>query len=362
MKRTISKEDIRFLKDLQHEMNTQDHVCQADPRFWVIAGSKKVYGVEDGFEDGFELYDQQEGDAISDGFEESIDYIKKEILPEINKEQQSEYDSYYKLEINDDTAEICCKLFENDSIEPFETECYNFSEFVEWINEQTNREFALANYRYERDSVYPNTFFISHREAKWHLERQKHNYCSDAHTYAMTALLSPEVERLWNLLQETDFEKLESLIRDRFYLVDRYHDDNVINQTSFDISEAVEYLKVLKADEEKHVDRTIYLPLRISHGLISAETVDFANWQLWANHFSYDVKMSKDTVNYWHTEKWSDDDLTACLEGLGIECSEQNIARARHTVRGIFEDKTDRNELLKQWIENEFEIEGDYYG
>lgn len=362
MKRTINKEDIRFLKDLQREMNTQDHVCQADPRFWVIAGSKKVYGVDDGYEDGFELYDQQNCETVADGFKESVYYLEKEILPEINKEQRSEYDTYYELETNDDATEIYCKLFETDSNELFVTECYNFVEFVEWINEQTNREFSLANYRYERDSVYPNTFFITHREAKRHLERQKHNYCSDAHTYAMTALLSPEVEQLWKFLQVVDFEKLESLTNDRFYLVDRYHDDNITNQTSFDISEAVEYLKTLKENEENHVEKAIYLPLRISHGLIAASTIDFTNWQLWANHYSYDVKMFEDEVNYWYTEKWSDDDITACLEELGIECSEQNIARARHAVRGIFEDKTDRNELLSQWIENEFERDGECHG
>lgn len=28
--------DRQFLKDLQYEMLTQDHVCQADSRFWVV--------------------------------------------------------------------------------------------------------------------------------------------------------------------------------------------------------------------------------------------------------------------------------------------------------------------------------------
>jgi len=35
-KRPITTEEIQFLIELQREMNTQDHVSQADPRYWVI--------------------------------------------------------------------------------------------------------------------------------------------------------------------------------------------------------------------------------------------------------------------------------------------------------------------------------------
>ena len=37
--RNITEQDIECLKQLQHEMNTQDTVCQADPRFWVVRGT-----------------------------------------------------------------------------------------------------------------------------------------------------------------------------------------------------------------------------------------------------------------------------------------------------------------------------------
>lgn len=32
----LTEEQRGFLKELQQELNTQDHVCQADPRFWVV--------------------------------------------------------------------------------------------------------------------------------------------------------------------------------------------------------------------------------------------------------------------------------------------------------------------------------------
>ena len=36
----LTDEQRSFLKGLQEELNTQDHVCQADPRFWVVMCSE----------------------------------------------------------------------------------------------------------------------------------------------------------------------------------------------------------------------------------------------------------------------------------------------------------------------------------
>lgn len=54
----LSSEDIQFLKDLSYELNTQDHVGQANPRFWVIMDTKKVYGYDKEYRgyDGMKLY------------------------------------------------------------------------------------------------------------------------------------------------------------------------------------------------------------------------------------------------------------------------------------------------------------------
>ena len=47
-KRRFTAEDIEFLKDLQKEMNEQDHFGQADPRYWVIEETERQYGNENG--------------------------------------------------------------------------------------------------------------------------------------------------------------------------------------------------------------------------------------------------------------------------------------------------------------------------
>ena len=43
----MKKEDIEFLKKLSETMRTQEHDCQAAPRFWVVAQSIKEYVGED---------------------------------------------------------------------------------------------------------------------------------------------------------------------------------------------------------------------------------------------------------------------------------------------------------------------------
>jgi hypothetical protein len=120
-KHEITGEELEFLYNLQKEMNTQDHVSQADPRFWVIKGSEKLHRVECE-EDGIELYDEYEA-------------IPYKIIPKI----------------------------------------------------------------------YEDTMFLTQKAAEEHLRGNSHHYSEDAHTYAMTAWRSPDVDKLWKILQTVDF-------------------------------------------------------------------------------------------------------------------------------------------------------------
>lgn len=71
-KHEITKEEILFLKELQKEMNTQDTVCQADPRFWVIEGSERVYtGAE--YANNSCMIASDDGTVIADTLEEAIE-------------------------------------------------------------------------------------------------------------------------------------------------------------------------------------------------------------------------------------------------------------------------------------------------
>lgn len=102
--RNLSNQDIEFLKNLQHEMLTQDKVCQASPIFWVVA-------------------------------------------------------QYEKIPTSEHT-------------------------------------------------IQRNTFFLTLRECKEHIQRNHYHYNKTVHSYAMTAWRSPQVEKLYEILENVDFSKL----------------------------------------------------------------------------------------------------------------------------------------------------------
>lgn len=54
----------------------------------------------------------------------------------------------------------------------------------------------------------------------------------------------------------------------------------------------------------------------------------------------------------WYTERWYDEDLAAAMTEAGIPVTQENLNKARDACRTIFDDKTERNEILKSAIEN----------
>lgn len=51
--------------------------------------------------------------------------------------------------------------------------------------------------------------FLTKAEAKRHIRLNKHHYTSEAHTYAMTALRAPKVERLLKILETFDWDSIK---------------------------------------------------------------------------------------------------------------------------------------------------------
>lgn len=59
------------------------------------------------------------------------------------------------------------------------------------------------------ERVVPDTFFLTLRECREYISRNRHNLFDDPHPYAMTAVRSPQVERLWKVLQATDWQSAD---------------------------------------------------------------------------------------------------------------------------------------------------------
>ena len=202
----LTKEDIDFLIELQHEMLTQDHVGQSAPRFWVVEGTKRVFCGEEYGTDGEVLY--QDVDECADGIDDAVTYFldnydmtlaEKEIVTITKDEFCNEYIVKHVVQHENDE-----EVLELESVTTI-SELIDTLESMEVIPENV---YESGYYRLE-PCIYPNTMFLTNRSCKKHIEANHYHYSSDAHSYAMTAWRSPEVERLFNILDKINWHLMK---------------------------------------------------------------------------------------------------------------------------------------------------------
>ena len=193
-KHLITEEELDFLIGLQQELNTQDTVSQADPRFWVVAGTQKVcVGKE--YAEGEQLI--HDVDVVADELAGAVQYFQ-EILEE-------EADDY---------AEKGIKIL-------IEKENYSFESYrVAKID--TSVDVNAEGYHDQDEIIMEQNvisgideLFITNKSCKQHIEVNYYHYSEDAHSYAMTAWRSPEVSYLWDILQKVDWKAMKEAAHDR---------------------------------------------------------------------------------------------------------------------------------------------------
>ena len=169
------KEAIQFLKELQQELKTQDVDCQAAPRFWVV-GDYKWVEANEGNAERYSVYLPNAAES----------YPVKDYIENAKEDGEFSVDQLKKLD-----------------------ECNNdYGEILEWIQKYEDEGaelFPEKKVHIKKD----NTFFITKEEAKKHIKANSHHYTSEAHTYAMTAWRAAKVAKLWEILQEFDWESVE---------------------------------------------------------------------------------------------------------------------------------------------------------
>lgn len=185
VKRPLTQGDIDFLKDLQHEMNTQDTVGQRDPRYWVILETKRVMNLEDGEE---LLIDNQTGEEF-EGMENAVAFINKVAEDHCSDGRAELAESGMYIDIYED----------GENTETF----FDLVEAVDWLSEH-GQDVRIVHYEDEQ-RVNWGPLFLTHRDADRHLSKNDYHYAPDAHAFAMTAWRDPTIERLWRILQETDW-------------------------------------------------------------------------------------------------------------------------------------------------------------
>lgn len=171
------QEDIRFLKELQRELKTQETDCQASPRFWVV-GDYKMIPCPDGFHDEYHVYSSNKECSIE--INELLKEITNDNLAELSEEARGLFE------------EIGCEVTA-----------------IEWLRKYWSEDAELVPVKKEH-FICPNTMFITKAEAKEHIRRNHYHYSSEAHTYAMTAWRSPKVEKLLKILETLDWADIET--------------------------------------------------------------------------------------------------------------------------------------------------------
>lgn len=191
----LSKEDFDFLIELQHEMLTQDHTSQAAPRFWTIATDKhQELGTIDCF-DGTSLYSSYNGEIVCEGDIKSIiEYVTKHYSEKLESYTFIDEDTYFKVKFDEDEEET---FFDSDELLEFLID--------HDIIDDSHEIIYYRNVHY----IYPNTMFLTNRSCKEHIKANHYHYNDDAHSYAMTAWRSPEVSRLFEILDKIDWKVMK---------------------------------------------------------------------------------------------------------------------------------------------------------
>lgn len=188
----MKKEDIEFLKELQHELNTQDNCGQAEPKYWGVMERKTVYVPEDCGDDvRFEL-SGTDGDFTMDSL---IQYIQENYCDEMTPEIREEWEN----------------LLESG---PYP---YDMQDFLE----SNNIIDTVSYFDVEEQDVLSQTTgcFLTKRAAQNYIDRFGYNH-SQPRTYAMTAYRNFELEHLLKILKTIDLDTVEKIFevkRDEFY-------------------------------------------------------------------------------------------------------------------------------------------------
>lgn len=197
-KRSINVNDLGFLEQLQHELNTQPHLCQADPRFWVICDYEYREAAENDEIDAVELFEDGDGETMS--IEEAVMRAYKDELDFGGEDHARKWleDNWFELDESGNVKGRYATIFDTT--------------FQDVITDYAKHNMLDCVFLTKQWKIVENTMFLTLREAEDHLETNYYRYTNEAWTYAMTARRSPDVAQLIKLLHEVDFNELSELV------------------------------------------------------------------------------------------------------------------------------------------------------
>lgn len=177
----VSQDDLEFLLDLKHELNTQTTDGNAQPVFW---------GVEESYED-----------AVPEGCGESKIVIDCENV--LSQEEAVEYINE-NIEDYDEETQMRWQEIDND----------DFDAILDFIKDDMNIHNASVIQVEEKWKLSRHTgAFLTKRACKQYIENFGYNH-DKPHTYAMTAYRNFELEKLLKILSNLEVVEKEDYNKD----------------------------------------------------------------------------------------------------------------------------------------------------
>lgn len=163
----LTAEDVKFLKELKHELNTQDNRATANPRFYQIQHEKFVASF-DGEGNYFEAVCYGESLGIYTYDDEGLEELKDVLLADYDEEYSEDVEEINSLKL---------EKLDNDSLD---LKCY------------------LGDYEH----VYLNAF-LTERACKEHIEANRHHYQNPV-DYLSYGFRNPELEKVLEILSKIE--------------------------------------------------------------------------------------------------------------------------------------------------------------
>lgn len=163
----LTAEDVKFLKELKHELNTQDNRATVNPRFYQIQHEKFVASF-DGEGNYFEAVHHGESLGIYTYDDEGLEELKDVLL--------ADYDEEYSEDVGEINSLKLEKL-DNDSLD-------------------------LKCYGGDYEHVYVNAF-LTERACKKHIEANRHHYRNPV-DYLSYGFRNPELEKVLEILSKIE--------------------------------------------------------------------------------------------------------------------------------------------------------------
>lgn len=194
-KEKLSNDDIKFLKELQKEINTEDNVGTANPRYWVIRQPERIYHLDEDEADYYVFIDE------CDKYELTLEDLKDklEFLCDDNLKSVEVKDGVLTFEYFDEWLE---------EVEEYKVDYDNYyTDGKDKILELLESDVSVAYYK-EVDATVDNCMFLTQIDAENHLRANDYHYHEKARTYCMCGWRSPRFERLIKILSKTDFDSM----------------------------------------------------------------------------------------------------------------------------------------------------------